>query len=188
MDRIASTAIQLRADRVQNQAQTKTPLAPPKNALYTSEQRVLRDSTKWTLVQGILAPIQFLAFLLSLFLVLRYLQTGEGHFAAMVSVLVKTALLYTIMVTGCIWEKVVFGQYLFAPSFFWEDVVSMLVMALHTAYLICVLQNWLGPREQMLLALCAYSCYAINAIQFIWKLRCARLQSDRFKGPINVLA
>ena len=173
---------------MQNQAQTKPPIVPPKNALYTSEQRILRDSTKWTLVQGILAPIQFFAFLISLFLVLRYLQTGEGYFVAMVSVLIKTALLYTIMVTGCIWEKVVFGQYLFAPSFFWEDVVSMLVMALHTAYLICVLQNWLSPREQMLLALSAYTCYAINAVQFIWKLRCARLQSDQFKGPVNVLA
>ena len=31
---------------------------------------------------------------------------------------------YTIMVTGAIWEKVVFGQYLFAPAFFWEDVFS----------------------------------------------------------------
>ena len=173
---------------MQNQAQTKSPLAQTKNALYTSEQRMLRDSTKWTLVQGVLAPIQFFAFLISLFLVVQYLQTGEGYFAAMVSVLIKTALLYTIMITGCIWEKVVFGQYLFAPSFFWEDVVSMLVMALHTAYLICILQNWLSPREQMLLALSAYTCYAINAAQFIWKLRRARLQSDQFKGPINVLA
>jgi hypothetical protein len=33
-------------------------------------------------------------------------------------VVVKTLALYTIMVTGCIWEKVVFGQYLFAPAFY----------------------------------------------------------------------
>ena len=36
----------------------------------------------WTLVQGILAPVQFLVFLVSLALVLRYLATGEGYAAA----------------------------------------------------------------------------------------------------------
>ena len=60
-----------------------------------------RDATAWTLVQGVLAPVQFLVFLVSLALVLRYLLTGEGYAAANVSVVVKTLLLYTIMVTGC---------------------------------------------------------------------------------------
>ena len=58
--------------------------------------------------------------------------------AATVSVVVKTLLLYTIMITGSIWEKEVFGRYLFAPAFFWEDVFSMLVLALHTAYLVAL--------------------------------------------------
>ena len=96
--------------------------------LYTPEERVRRDATKWTLVQGILAPVQFLVFLVSLFLVLRFLWTGEGEYAANVSVVIKTLTLYTIMITGCIWEKVVFNCYLFAPAFFWEDVFSMLVL------------------------------------------------------------
>eukprot|EP01036_Dinobryon_divergens_P045270 gene45270-60464_t len=46
-------------------------------ALYTPEQRVKRDQSIWTWVQGVLAPIQFLVFLVSLVLVLRYLAT-EG--------------------------------------------------------------------------------------------------------------
>ena len=33
----------------------------------------------------------------------------------------------------------------------------------------------LAPREQILLALAAYATYVINAAQFIWKLRRARL-------------
>ena len=66
---------------------------------------------------------------------LRYLATGEGFAAATASVVVKTLCLYAIMITGSIWEKRVFGRYLFAPAFFWEDVFSMLVLALHTAYL-----------------------------------------------------
>jgi 3-vinyl bacteriochlorophyllide hydratase len=144
-------------------------------ALYTPEQRRRRDATPWTLVQGVLAPVQFLALLVSLVLVLRFLTTGEGLFAATVSIVVKTMLLYTIMVTGCIWEKVVFGQYLFAPAFYWEDVFSMLVLALHTAYLVALATGALGATGQMLLALAAYAAYTINATQFLLKLRAARL-------------
>jgi len=86
--------------------------------LYTSEERARRDATVWTLVQGVLAPVQFLVFLVSVVLVVRYLQTGQGETAATFSIVLKTLLLYTIMITGCIWEKVVFGRYLFAARFF----------------------------------------------------------------------
>jgi 3-vinyl bacteriochlorophyllide hydratase len=143
--------------------------------LYTPEQRLRRDASIWTLVQGVLAPLQFLVFLVSAVLVLRYLASGIGYTPATASVVVKTLVLYTIMVTGCIWEKVVFDRWLFAPAFFWEDVFSMLVLALHTAYLVALWQGSLGPRALMLLALAAYAAYAINAAQFIWKLRLARL-------------
>jgi 3-vinyl bacteriochlorophyllide hydratase len=143
--------------------------------LYTEEQRRRRDATVWTLVQGILAPLQFLVFLVSLALVLRYLLTGEGFLAASLSIVIKTLVLYAIMITGSIWEKVVFGRYLFAPAFFWEDVVSMAVLALHTAYLVALFTGWLTAEQQMLLALAAYATYVVNAAQFLWKLRRARL-------------
>ena len=157
--------------------QNPTPSDSQIRPLYTSEERARRDATPWTLVQGVLAPVQFLVFLISVVLVLRYLQTGQGETAATLSIVLKTFLLYTIMITGCIWEKVVFGRYLFAASFFWEDVFSMLVLALHTAYLVALFTGSLSVREQMLLALAAYAAYAINATQFILKLRAARLQS-----------
>ncbi len=147
--------------------------------LYTAEERARRDATRWTLVQGVLAPLQFLAFLVSVVLVLHFLQTGQGETSATISIVIKTFLLYTIMVTGCIWEKVVFGRFLFAPAFFWEDVFSMLVLALHTAYLVALYTGSLTVREQMLLALAAYVAYAINAAQFLLKLRAARLQAAR---------
>jgi 3-vinyl bacteriochlorophyllide hydratase len=79
------------------------------------------------------------------------------------------------MITGCLWEKDVFGVYLLAPAFYWEDMVSFAVIALHTAYLIALLTGTLDPRQQMLLALAAYSTYAVNATQFLLKLRAARL-------------
>jgi len=150
--------------------------------LYDAEQRRRRDTSGWTLVQGVLAPIQFLIFIASLVLVLRYLATGEGHDAATISVVVKTLALYTIMITGCLWEKAVFDRYLFAPAFYWEDVFSMLVLALHTAYLVALVTGWLGARGQMLLALVAYATYVINATQFILKLRAARLDQAGLGG------
>ena len=154
-----------------------TPARAPahRTPLYTPEQRRRRDASAWTLVQGLLAPLQFLVFAASLVLVMRYLATGTGYDIATASVVLKTLLLYTIMVTGCIWEKVVFGVYLFADPFYWEDVFSMLVLALHTAYLVALFGGWLGPRALMLLALAADAAYVINATQFVLKLRAARL-------------
>lgn len=145
--------------------------------LYTAQERARRDATIWTPVQGVLAPVQFLVFLVSLGLVLRYLATGDGYALATWSIVVKTGVLYVIMVTGAIWEKVVFGQYLLAPAFFWEDVFSFLVIGLHTAYLYALFSGLLAPVPLMLLALAAYTAYVINAVQFILKLRAARLQA-----------
>jgi 3-vinyl bacteriochlorophyllide hydratase len=159
---------------------------PQARPLYTPQERQRRDSTRWTLVQGVLAPVQFIVFLVSLFLVLRFLSLGTGEQSAVISVVIKTALLYTIMVTGCIWEKVVFGRYLFAPAFYWEDVFSMLVLALHTLYLAALFTGTLSSRGLMLLALAAYATYVINATQFILKLRAARLQQAREAGASAV--
>jgi 3-vinyl bacteriochlorophyllide hydratase len=147
-------------------------------ALYTEAQRARRDASVWTLVQGILAPVQFLVFLVSLGLVLRFLTTGAGYEAATLSILIKTGFLYLIMITGAIWEKIVFGQYLFAPAFFWEDVFSFAVIALHTAYVWALLQGSMAPDALMALALAAYAAYAVNAGQFLVKLRAARLQTE----------
>jgi 3-vinyl bacteriochlorophyllide hydratase len=145
--------------------------------IYTAEQRRRRDSTRWTLVQGILAPVQFLIFLVSLLLVLRFLDTGRGELAADVSVLVKTVALLAIMVTGAAWEKVVFGQWLFARPFFWEDVFSMVVIALHAAYVVMLVAGLGTPAGRMTVALAAYATYVVNAGQFLWKLRQARTQA-----------
>jgi len=147
--------------------------------LYTPEQRHRRDTSPWTLVQGVLAPLQFVVFLISLGLVLRFLWTGEGLAAATISVVAKTLILYTIMITGSIWEKAVFDRYLFAGPFFWEDVFSMLVLALHTAYLAAWWFELLTVHQQLWLALAAYAAYVINAAQFLIKLRAARLERER---------
>lgn len=154
------------------------PNRPSGTGLYTPEQRSRRDATRWTLVQGLLAPFQFLVFLISAALVLHYLATGSGASAATVSIVVKTLTLYAIMITGSFWEKAVFDRWLFADAFFWEDVVSFLVLGLHTAYLAMLILGLGTERGRMLLALAAYATYVVNATQFLLKLRAARLQSS----------
>lgn len=154
-----------------------------KAALYTPEQRQRRDKSVWTIVQAILAPLQFLVFAVSLGLVIRYLATGEGYEIATASILAKTFMLYLIMITGSIWEKVVFDKWLFAAPFFWEDVFSMLVIGLQTAYLAALLLGWGTPQQQMTIAIAAYAAYVINAGQFLLKLRAARLEAQSQNGP-----
>ena len=137
-------------------------------------------------MQGILAPVQFAIFLTSLGLVAHYLLTGQGFAWAAGSIVIKTLALYAIMITGAIWEREVFGVYLFARPFFWEDVFSMLVIALHTAYLVALATDALTPRALMALALAAYATYVINAGQFILKLRAARLQREHELAPATL--
>jgi 3-vinyl bacteriochlorophyllide hydratase len=152
--------------------------------LYTAEERRRRDASAWTMVQAVLAPLQFAVFLVSLALVLRYLATGNGWTAAAASVVVKTLVLYAIMITGALWERAVFGRYLFARSFFWEDLFSILVLALHTAYLAALALGGLSGAQLMLLALAAYAAYAINATQFVLKLRAARREHRSWPGGV----
>jgi 3-vinyl bacteriochlorophyllide hydratase len=154
--------------------------------LYTADERLRRDQSVWTTVQGVLAPVQFVVFLISLCLVVRYLATGNGLAAATVSIVAKTIVLYAIMITGSIWERDVFGRFLFAPAFYWEDVVSMLVLALHTTYLIAFFSGMVDAERQMWLALAAYVSYVVNATQFVLKLRAARRQELRW-SPVAAL-
>ena len=155
--------------------------------LYTPEQKNRRDKSKWTMVQAILAPIQFVVCFISIFLVLRYLIRGVGYDLATVSIVIKTLVLYLIMFTGAIWEKEVFGQYLLAPAFFWEDLVSFFVIALHTSYLIALMSGFLTSEGQMWLALVAYLAYIINALQFLLKLRSGRTEirvAEQVEGEV----
>jgi 3-vinyl bacteriochlorophyllide hydratase len=89
------------------------------------------------------------------------------------------------MITGSIWEHKVFGRYLFAPAFFWEDFVSMFVLILHSAYLYSLLFGTLHARYQMYVALLAYAAYLVNATQFVIKLRAARREVAEPSGETS---
>lgn len=159
-----------------------------RSPLYSPEQRRRRDASGWTVVQGVLAPLQFAACAVSAVLVLRWFATGEGLVAADISFVVKCVLLAIIMVTGSVWEKVVFGRWLFAPAFFWEDVVSMGVIALHAACLVAMATGAFAPGARLLLVLAAYAAYVVNAVQFVLKLRAARRADAGMRGAGEVMA
>lgn len=180
------------ARRIERDARRPGHPAPPDprsaTPLYSAEERRRRDASPWTTVQAVLAPLQFLVFLVSLVLVVRVLATGDGLGLATASIVAKTLLLYTIMITGSIWEREVFGRWLFARAFFWEDVFSMLVLALHTAYLIALASGSASAQEQMWIALAAYGAYVVNATQFVLKLRAARRGPGALDGGEPALA
>lgn len=135
---------------------------------YTPEQLARRDRSVWTRVQAILAPIQFLAFLISFGLVARYLVSGRGYEIATVSVLIKISLLWAITITGMIWEKEIFGHWFLAPQFFWEDVGNAAAMVFHNLYFLAQWLHW-SQRAVMLLMLVAYCSYLVNCAQFVIK-------------------
>jgi len=132
---------------------------------YTAEQLERRNQTPWTLVQAILAPIQFLAFIISFGLVIRYLLTGNGYAVANVSVLIKITLLWVITITGMIWEKAVFDKWFLAPEFFWEDTLNAVALVMHNIYFVA---QWMGASQQtvMTIMLVAYTSYLVNCTQF----------------------
>lgn len=152
---------------------------------YTPEQLARRDSSPWTRVQAVLAPVQFLAFLISLGLVVYYLTTGRAYAAANVSVLIKIALLWAITITGMIWEKEVFGHWFLAPQFYWEDVGNAVAMVMHNLYFLARALQW-SDRAVMTLMLVAYVSYLLNMAQFV--VRGIRARQQRQQQTLQAAA
>ena len=132
---------------------------------YTPEQMARRNRSFWTPVQAVGALIQFLTFLASLILVIRFLNTGEGYEVTTVANVAKVLMLYFMTVTGMAWEDEVFGRLFMAREFFWEDAANLLSLAGNTAYLV-VLFAGAEPRTQMWVMCVALATYVVNFVQF----------------------
>ena len=138
---------------------------------YTPEQLEKRNTSVWTKVQAFLAPIQFVIFIAGLAVTLMY-KTGIGidNFTwVTIFVILKTFIFLLIFITGALFEKDVFGEYVFAPEFFWEDVGSSIAIVVHLSYFVLF---YMGLDENTLIwtALLAYLSYLINAAQFLFRL------------------
>lgn len=134
--------------------------------MYTQEQLRRREASRWTRVQIVLAPIQFLVFIVSFALVVRYLATGEGYWLATVSVWIKIALIWVLTITGMLWEHDMYDHYFMAREFFWEDVGNLIAIVTHNLYFVAV---WVGASSQVLMwvMVFAYLTYLVNAGQFV---------------------
>jgi 3-vinyl bacteriochlorophyllide hydratase len=139
---------------------------------YTPEQLEKRNASRWTTVQAILAPIQFLIFLAGLTVTWLYAEGIWINDFGWVTffVALKTFMLVLIFVTGGFFELEVFGHFAFAPEFFWEDFGSAIAMIVHISYF--VLFFWVKPTEHILIqtAYLAYLSYLVNAAQFVIRL------------------
>ncbi|HMQ35159.1 MAG TPA: 2-vinyl bacteriochlorophyllide hydratase [Chloroflexaceae bacterium] len=134
--------------------------------MYTPDQLRRREASPWTRVQIILAPIQFLVFIVSFALVIRYLATGEGYWIATLSVWLKIALIWALTITGMFWEHDMFDHYFMAREFFWEDLGNLIAIITHNLYFVAV---WLGASSRVIMwvMVFAYITYLFNAAQFV---------------------
>ena len=146
--------------------------------LYTPEQRRRRDASPWTLVQGDpgAAAVPDLPGQPGPGRA-RYLATGEGYALATGSVVVKTARALRHHD-----HRLDLGEGGVRPL----PVRPGLLLGRRVQHAGAGAAHGLPrrrcspararPRQQMLLALAAYAAYAINATQFLLKLRAARLE------------
>ncbi|NTW97451.1 MAG: 2-vinyl bacteriochlorophyllide hydratase [Oscillochloris sp.] len=145
--------------------------------MYTEDQLARRARSKWTRVQIILAPIQFLAFLISFGLVIHYLVTGQGYWVATISIWIKITLIWALTITGMLWEYDMYDHYFMAKEFFWEDTGNLIAILTHNAYFVA---KWVGADERtvMWVMVFAYVTYLFNAAQFLARgVRSARQRS-----------
>jgi 3-vinyl bacteriochlorophyllide hydratase len=149
---------------------------------YTAEQLERKAKTKWTLVQYIGAPIQILILFISLGFVLYTLFVADDLFVVTnFTIIFKTCFLYFMFITGMFWEKVVIGKYYLSQEFFWEDVMSTLVLILHTAYVAALLSGVSDHKALMIVILVAYFTVLVNAMQYLVKAL-----KNRVRKPVPI--
>ncbi len=137
---------------------------------YTPEQQERKAKTKWTMVQYIGAPIQILILFISLGFVIYTLFVKDDLFdLTNFTIMLKTSFLYFMFITGMFWEKVVIGKYYLSREFFWEDVMSTIVLILHTLYVFALVSGVKDHKVLMILILVAYTTVLINAVQYLVK-------------------
>ncbi len=151
--------------------------------MYTPDQLRRRQNSRWTKVQIILAPIQFVAFMISFGLVIHYLISGEWYWTATISVWVKIALIWALTITGMFWEYDMYDHYFMAKEFFWEDLGNLIAIITHNLYFVA---KGMGADERtvMWVMVFAYVTYLFNAGQFLARgIRSARQRQAMKQQP-----
>lgn len=132
---------------------------------FSKEQLSRRNATVWTAIVMWIAAVQFVAYIIGFYLVIRFLSTGEGYLVASIGVWVKIVLMWAVTVSGIVWEKVVIGKYFMAREFFWEDLGNLIAMITHNAYFAALIAGF-SQRNIMWVMLFAYVTYLFNFVQW----------------------
>ncbi len=143
---------------------------------YTPDQLERRNRSLWTTVQGVGALAQFVTFVVSLVLVIRFVTTGQDYALTTVACVTKVLMLYFMTITGMAWEDEVFGRFFLAPQMFWEDIGNVISLAGNTSYLVALILG-ADPGTQMAAMGVALATYVLNFFQFA--LRGARAARQR---------
>ncbi|MDX2128114.1 MAG: 2-vinyl bacteriochlorophyllide hydratase [Chloroherpetonaceae bacterium] len=149
---------------------------------YTPEQLRLRNASIWTKIQIILAPIQFFVFLGGLVITyLYYIDQIHDFYWVTIGVAVKTLFFIILFVTGAFFEKEVFGEWVFSPEFYWEDVGSSIAMGIHFLYFILAI--FIHDREVLVwAAFAAYISYLLNALQYLIRIYLEKRNEKRLQA------
>ncbi len=149
---------------------------------YTPEQLAKRNSSVWTDVQLILAPIQFFVFLAGVGVTFLYYQNNEifSFYWVSIAILFKTFLFALLFITGAYFEKEIFNKWIFSKEFLWEDIGSVTAGAFHLLYFVMA---YLGASEDVLVweAFLAYFTYVVNALQYLVRIVLEKLNERRLK-------
>ncbi|KAA6232002.1 2-vinyl bacteriochlorophyllide hydratase [Chlorobium phaeovibrioides] len=149
---------------------------------YTPDQLARRNASIWTDVQLILAPIQFVVFLLGVGVTALYAMDSTlfSFYWVSVAILFKSFLFGLLFVTGAYFEKEIFDKWVFSKEFLWEDVGSVFAAAFHLLYFVLA---FMGASEDVLVqeAFLAYFTYVLNAMQYLVRIILEKLHERRLK-------
>ncbi|MDP8305091.1 MAG: 2-vinyl bacteriochlorophyllide hydratase [Candidatus Chlorobium antarcticum] len=149
---------------------------------YTPDQLAKRNASVWTDVQLILAPIQFIVFLIGISVTALYAMDSSlfSFYWVSVAILFKSFLFGLLFVTGAYFEKEIFDQWVFSKEFLWEDIGSVLAAAFHLLYFVLA---FMGASEDLLVqeAFLAYFTYVLNALQYLVRIILEKLHERRLK-------
>ncbi len=141
----------------------------PLQSVSQIEER--RKASIWTRIHPFFAIGQLGVFFVSVTLLGFYFAGRVPFHVVHISVLIKVGLMVGAVITGALWERDVYGMWWFAKEFFVEDIITVVVFALHVVYLACVYTWPANLHFNLALLGVAYIAYITNAGQYIWRHR-----------------
>ncbi len=147
--------------------------------MYTAEQLARRNASPLTRAMMMIGGVQLVILALSFYFVIRFLLSGQGWDASLITFWLNLILLVANTAIGVIWEKQFYNKYFLCPEFFWEDVGNAAALLAYTFFFLGLLLGW-GRTGLAASMLFAGAVYAVNCAQWIFKRMIVK------KAPVRV--